>query len=242
MGYRDSFYKNYYRTQGSQYDSASLPEKIAASQKNYKHEVVTFIPAKDSKILELGCGYGPLLLLLRDLGYSNASGIDVSPEQVSLAKEQGLDNVQLGSAEEHLSNSNEKYDVIIGVDLIEHFTKDELVSLLELIKNSLNPNGVVLFRTPNCDGLFGSTYAYGDFTHEIYLNYQSAQQLMLSAGFSEVEVNASHIEVAGFFKNLIRKLLWLEVVVASRLILFASGKSSRNVLYTPNLVIKAVSA
>ncbi len=242
MGYREEFYKNYYQTQGSKYDTGSLEEKIAAAQSIYKREVLQYLNDKSASILELGCGHGALLLLLADLGYEHVAGIDVSEEQVALAKEQGLNNVKQTSIDSFLTGSDEKFDVIIGIDLIEHFTKDELVTLLQLIRNSLKPNGVVIFRTPNCDAPFGSTYSFGDFTHEVHLNFLSAQQLMLGTGFHDVEILPSYIEVGGFLKNLIRKIIWLEVIILSRLILFASGKSSKNVLLTPNMIIKATGA
>jgi hypothetical protein len=112
------------------------------------------------------------------------------------------------------------------------------VELLNLCRKNLSDDGLMIFRTPNMDAPFASTFAYGDFTHEVRLNYSSALQLMLSAGFSNVEVKPSFIN-AGGAKELLRKLSWGIVKFFSKLTLFASGKSTRNVLLTPNLVIKA---
>ena len=50
------------------------------------------------------------------------------------------------------------------MDIIEHFTKNELVELLSLIKNKLNPGGKAIFRTPNLDAPLTTVFANGDFT------------------------------------------------------------------------------
>jgi len=128
----------------------------------------------------LGCGSGSLLMALKMAGYTNLLGMDLSDEQVKMAHEMGVSEVVLGDAMQFLRDASEGFDVITGMDIIEHFTKDELVELLQLIKGKLNPGGVAIFRTPNMDAPVASAFALGDFTHENYLNASSAEQVMLS--------------------------------------------------------------
>ncbi|MDQ3073736.1 MAG: class I SAM-dependent methyltransferase [Bacteroidota bacterium] len=192
----------------------------------------------DSHVLDIGCGYGELLMLLNAKGFTNTSGIDISPQQIELAKELNVPNVQVADAFTYLYTQKNTFDLITGIDIIEHFSKDELVRLLSNIKHSLKEGGIAIFRTPNMDAPFTSTYAFGDFTHQSFLNYSSAEQLFRSIGFSDVQVLPSYIKVKGKFRELLRKVIWKYVTLHSKLVLFATGKSTKGVYFTPNLLIK----
>lgn len=240
MTYRDRFYKNYFKTQASRYADAPEANQIAISKETLAAEILPLIPSnKEVSILELACGHGTLLGLLQESGYTNTAGIDISDDQVEKSKQLGVANVKCGDIQSFLSQSGESYDVIIGVDIIEHFTKSELLSLLEAIKERLNPGGQVVFRTPNCDALLGTTYCYGDFTHEIYLNYFSAEQVMLTMGFTSINISNSYIGVRNPIKNLFRSVLWVILKFWCKVVLFASGRSAKKVAFTPNLIISA---
>jgi len=240
MDYRDQFYKNYYQTQASRYSGASEAERIREAQTALTKEVLPLLPlGKDVSILELGCGHGTLLSLLQKSGYAGAKGIDISADQVEKAQDLGVENVQCSDIEKYLSNSTESYDVIIGIDIIEHLTKSELLSILELIRGRLNPGGRVIFRTPNCDAPLGTTFYFGDFTHDIYLNYFSAEQIMLTMRFKAIQIAPSYIGVSNPLKNFFRAILWFKLKVWWKMVLFASGRSSKKVIFTPNLIISA---
>ena len=240
MDFKKPLYQDYFKTQVSRLGNPDIENKIQLGHLYYKKEIIPLLPVnKESKILEVGCGYGSLLLLLEELGFINTSGLDVSQEQIALAKQLGLTNVECTDAFEYLRNKEDAYDVIIGVDIIEHFSKNELMEFLSLAKAALKNNGLVIFRTPNGDAPFGSTYYFGDFTHEVVLNTFSAQQIMLTSGFVNVAVSSSLIRTAGILKNTIRALVWYVITVFSKISLFASGKSTKNVLFSPNLIIRA---
>ena len=252
---RKKLYKNYFQNQVSRSGDKDIHKKLNEDHLQLKNEIIPLLPAdKNIRILDIGCGYGGLLLLLQKSGYKNTEGIDISEEQVKIAKELGLKNIKQTDMVAYLESNNDEFDVIIGIDIIEHFNKPELISLLEKIKRALRTKsqitnhksqitngGMAIFRTPNTDAPFGSTYYFGDYTHESFLNYSSAEQLFLSLGFQQVRILPSYIRVKGT-KNLIRSFLWFFVVLACKITLFASGKSTKTVLLTPNLIILAHSA
>ncbi len=241
MAIRDKFYKSYYTFQESRHGSSSLNEATFNSQWILAKEVLSLVPTdRDSVILDLGCGYGSLVSMLKNNGYSSVKGVDISEEQVQKAQELGISEVVHSDLFNYLNKDDITYDCIIGIDIIEHFSKEELMKLLSLIKTKLKKSGKVIFRTPNGDAPFGSTYYYGDFTHEVVLNYFSAEQIMLTSGFNSVEILSSCVKVPGFLKNLIRSILWPFVKFACKIILFASGKSTSNLFFTPNLIITAI--
>ena len=240
MDFKKPLYKNYFKTQVARLGNPEIRQKINASHLYYRKEIIPLLPKdKSCKILEVGCGYGALLLLLKELGYCNVTGIDISQDQIRVGKELGVENIKNVDVFEYLQNKKGAFDTIVGVDVIEHLPKARLMEFLGLSYASLTSNGSTIFRTPNGDAPFGSTYYWGDFTHEIVLNAFSAEQIMLTAGFSELEVFPSLIKTSGFLKNIIRSITWSVIALCSKIILFASGKSAKQVLLSPNLIIHA---
>src|SRR6185503_3340496 len=68
-------------------------------------------------ILDVGCGTGANLEMLREFG--KAEGVDVSPEALSFCRARGLENVRLGAAEA-LPYDDNSFDLATGLDVVEH--------------------------------------------------------------------------------------------------------------------------
>ena len=240
MTYRDTFYKDYFQQQARRNTlSDSLEEKLNWDQRIYIDELLHLLPKdRSASILDLGSGYGSLCHWLKQKGYNNVQAIDTSPEQVQRAKELGIP-VELCDVHSAL-NSEETYDIIFAIDFIEHFDKEELVELLKEMISQLNPNGKLVLRTPNIDAPIGSFYAFGDFTHGVVLNKHSAIQLLLACGAYEVNCHPSSMRVKGVMKNTFRKLLWVVVRATMKIVLFATGRRTSAISYTPNLVIEVL--
>jgi 2-polyprenyl-3-methyl-5-hydroxy-6-metoxy-1,4-benzoquinol methylase len=237
--FRDTLYEQYFKTQAGRRISDTEGSDLKSHWTQLDHEVLPLLPVNKSvSILDIGCGYGSLIMLLKNKGYTDVRGIDISPGQVEKAHELGVTEVSLANVFDYLADKPAQFDVITGIDIIEHFSKDELLNLLNAIKSSLKPGGVAIFRTPNMDAPIASAYAYGDYTHQCLLNYSSARQIMLASGFNGVEILPSYMGVSGALKNAVRSFLWGIVQFQHKLILFASGRSGREVLFTPNIVIK----
>lgn len=193
--------------------------------------------SKEAIIFDMGCGSGSLLKVLQKRGYQNCTGMDISPEQVKQAADFGVKNVVLGNAINYVKSEQEACDLLLGMDIIEHFTKDELVELLLHIRKFLRPGGRAIFRTPNLDAPLATAFANGDFTHENYLNASSAAQVMLACGFSEVKVLPSYMNTYHPVKEILRKFFWTVVKLRCKVALFATARSSKNILLTPNMLI-----
>ena len=237
--YRELLYNDYFNSQSGRTFHLDIQKKLITDSRTLKKEILPFLPSdKNAAILDMGCGFGSLIYTLKQNGYKNLKGIDLSEGQVKVAHEIGLNEIELQDLLPYLKSHTASFDVITGIDIIEHFSKDELIELLTIIKRSLKPSGIAIFRTPNNDAPFATIYSRGDFTHENYMNASSAEQLMLSMGFKEIVVKNSHILGAGFIKEIIRNIIWKLYTVRVRLLLFASGRGSKNVLLSPNMIIK----
>lgn len=177
----------------------------------FKHYEMKILPwlklyKTSSNILELGCGPGYMLRFLKNNGYNNTTGIDISNEQVELAKSKGF-NVYKSDVFEFLSNNKTKWDVIFALDFVEHFSKEELFEMMELIYNNLESDGCLIIRTPNAEGLLPNTIIYGDLTHSTILTQNSLSQLLKYFGFNNL-IFFENSPIPKNFKGIFRTIFW----------------------------------
>lgn len=189
----------------------------------------------EDSILELGCGPGYFLSFLKKQGFQNVEGIDISEEQVHIAVEQGLD-AKVGDVFEYLTTIENAFSLIIAVDLIEHFTKDELVHLVPLIFKALKKGGIFIIQTPNGEGLFPNQVIYGDLTHSTIFTHRSLQQLLEISGFTSFrfeELSPTPKNFAG----IIRVILWKGVKILANFVrMIETGKTQD--LWTENMICR----
>ena len=142
----------------------------------------------DSLILDLGCGRGEWLELLRDNGY-RARGIDLNRVVIEQCQSRGLDVLE-GDVIDYLqSMPDDSVAVITGFHIIEHLPFEILVKLLNEAFRVLRHRGLVIFETPNpANVLVGSCNFYFDPTHRNPLPSLMTQFLGQYCGFAEVEI------------------------------------------------------
>jgi 2-polyprenyl-3-methyl-5-hydroxy-6-metoxy-1,4-benzoquinol methylase len=177
VSFRQDLYGRYLST----FKSRQVPPSTAWWEHKYL-PLLADLP-RNASILEIGCGSGELLGFLSQRAFSNCRGIDISPEQVALATQRGLP-VALGDVFEVLLD--EKYQAIIAVDVLEHFTRDELLRLAPLLFEALEPHGRLLIQTANGAGLFPRQVIYGDLTHLTIFTPESLAQLLVPCGFADL--------------------------------------------------------
>lgn len=239
--YRKTLYNKYYQTQSGRRSEREINDKLKQDSWHFQQEIIPLLPKVVSQpnIIDIGCGFGSLVHALQQQGYQKVRGIDLSPDQVAEAEKIGIKGVEQADLIEYLKKHPNTFDVIIGIDIIEHFSKDELVEILEIIQLGLCSKGIAVFRTPNADALFSSLYMFGDFTHETILNNSSAEQLFHSTGFSKVTVTGSCMKIKNPIKEFLRIILWKLTKVFSKTFIFASGRSSKGLIFSPNIIISA---
>lgn len=105
----------------------------------------------DAKILDVGCGDGFHLRLLREFGNKNwtLEGLDASEKAVGAANRLGT-KVHLGTAENNDLPEN-TYDLAFLIQTVEHVEKPSEV--LPAICRILKPNGKLVIVTDNTDSL-----------------------------------------------------------------------------------------
>ena len=161
---------------------------------------------KKAFILDAGCGYGKLLQVLSTKGYSNVYGVDISPEQVEVAKQSGV-GASRGDVIDYLESHKNTYDLITGIDIIEHFDKQEVLLFLDACFMALRSGGRLILQTPNAASPWGMMYRYGDFTHETSFTPELLKNLLVMHGFSNIEYREAGPVASGLF-SIIRFVVW----------------------------------
>jgi 2-polyprenyl-3-methyl-5-hydroxy-6-metoxy-1,4-benzoquinol methylase len=175
--------------------------------RTYAHYLRGWLPRdKDAKILEAGCGHGNMLFALKSWGYTNVQGIDCSEEQVHLARRR-FPNVELGDVLDGLPGKKDEYDMILGIDFLEHLSLDEAVHFLEASRSALCESGRLVLQIPNAGCVRGGEVAWGDVTHCRAYAVSAIAQLLRLCGFVAVEFRETGPVILGF-SSLLRWVLW----------------------------------
>jgi len=171
---------------------------------------------RDARILELGCGAGNLLALLREHGFTRVEGVDVSAEQVALAAARGV-SARVADARELLASHAGDFAAIVACDFIEHFDRDELLELTAAIQRALVAGGRLILHTPNGEGLMPGQVIFGDLTHLTVFTPGSLEQLLRLAGFTDFAFSESGPAPFGL-RGRLRVLAWKLVKLVANLV------------------------
>jgi SAM-dependent methyltransferase len=100
------------------------------------------------RVLDAGCGNGFFMQLLRDLGFQDVRGIDLSEPWLEECRNKNL-LVERRAIEE--ITGEEQYDLILLMDVIEHLASPSQV--LASLHGALAEGGRLYLNVPVCDSL-----------------------------------------------------------------------------------------
>jgi 2-polyprenyl-3-methyl-5-hydroxy-6-metoxy-1,4-benzoquinol methylase len=204
----------------------------------YRRDIRPLLPAPAAgPVVDIGCGQGDLVRLMQADGF-DAEGIDISPEQAALAHAAGITGVRHGDFRAILAEQPSRYAAITATDLLEHFTKPEVLVTFDDVAAALTPGGVFVARVPNAVSPLGGHIQAGDFTHDTSFTARSIRQLAAAAGF-EVVLTRSSPPVAHGLASTARAAVWQVVSACYRVALAAETGSLRGHIVTQNLTFAA---
>lgn len=145
--------------------------------------------ADRTNVLDIGCGRGEFLDLMREIGVP-AKGIDLGAESVAQCTEKGLD-AEVADLFEWLGPDKAgEFDGIFASQIVEHIEPGRLPEMIRLCAESLRRGGVLVFETPNPDCLaIFATYFYLDPTHTRPVPRQLLEFYMEEAGIGFIEIH-----------------------------------------------------
>jgi SAM-dependent methyltransferase len=204
----------------------------------YRRDIRPLLPPPAAgPVVDLGCGRGELVRLMQLDGY-DAEGIDISPEQVALARAAGVDRIRQGDFRAILAAHPAHYAAITATDLLEHFTKPEVLRTFDDVSAALAPGGVFVGRVPNAVSPLGGHIRDGDFTHQTSFTARSIHQLATAVGFGSVQSRSSP-PVAHGLASAARVAVWQAVSACYRIALAAETGMLRGHIVTLNLTFAA---
>ena len=128
------------------------------------------------KILDVGCGTGANLEMLKK--YGESEGVDVSDDALEFCKSKGL-KVHKGLAEE-LPFADETFDLVTALDVIEHLD-DDIAGLKEMFR-ILKKGGKTLIFVPAFMWLWGVQDDISN--HRIRYTKKQIVERLQKAGFT----------------------------------------------------------
>jgi O-antigen chain-terminating methyltransferase len=152
------------------------------------HVPVFTAAAGGGLVLDIGCGRGEFLMLLKDARII-ARGVDTNPEMIAEARARGLDAVE-GDALEYLTSlPDASLGGAIASQVVEHLPPASVITLLSAVFDKLRPGAPIVLETinPACWLAFFSSYLR-DFTHVWPVHPETLQYLVQATGFSRVEI------------------------------------------------------
>jgi SAM-dependent methyltransferase len=231
--FREEFYRDYvthFKGEAAGYGDVGHARGLTKNEERFGK---LLRPYRHARILELGCGPGFFLNYLKRTGYTSFAGLDVSTEQIRLAQQHGLP-AEEGDVLEHLKSLSEEIDVIVAIDFIEHFTRDELMLLFKSVHKALRPGGLLIVQTPNGAGWMPGRHIWGDITHMTVFTPKSLKQLLSLHGFRNphfAETGPAPHGIAG----IVRFLGW-QLVRATLLLVKYLETGSGQRIWTKNMI------
>lgn len=218
--FRIELYKQYIST----FKKFISTENAKSSQSNKKVLKKRYIPLlkdfdKDAAIIDLGCGAGNFLQSLKDEGFVNLFGIDISEQQIEKALSKMV-NARKINVFDFIETNKKKFNIIFALDFVEHFQKKELLKLFSGIYDMMSEDGVLIIHTPNGEGLFPNQRIYGDLTHLTIFTQNSLVQILRIVNFTEIkfyETGPVSKNIIGFIRLILWKLI-TAIVKAIRLV------------------------
>jgi SAM-dependent methyltransferase len=148
--------------------------------------------AKQGPVLEIGCGRGEFLGLLRDAGIQ-AQGVDIDPGMIQWARREGFDVIQDDALRFLQADpAPGPYQGVFCAHFIEHLTPEQVVQFLEGVRRVLAPGGRLVAVTPNpgCYAVLSHDF-WWDPTHVRFYEVALVEFLCRQAGF-EVESSGTN--------------------------------------------------
>ena len=165
-------------------------DQFRGSPEEIRQRLLDYPPifAGASDVLDLGCGRGEFLALLREHGV-RARGIDVNQTMVDVCHDRGLE-AQTGDALGYLTGLRDgSLGGLFSAQVVEHLEPGYLARVLDIAFDKLRPGAPIVLETinPACWFAFFESYIR-DLSHVRPIHPETLQYLLVASGFQRVEI------------------------------------------------------
>jgi SAM-dependent methyltransferase len=221
MNDQDIDYSIYYR------EFHDDSEEHAKSMSLYLQNLLRpFLPEPgEFRVLDIGCGMGFALQAMRDAGFGDVYGIDISAEQVAACKGKGLPVELVCDSAGFLRKHHGVFDIVLLMDVLEHLPVPDQIPFLRSIHYAMSDKARLIITVPNASSPLSGRWRYNDHTHHCSFTEHSLHFVLANAGFSKIEILSEPLPQrpslrlwragarAQFRKSLVR-YLWGQLLAA----------------------------
>ncbi len=175
------------------YKYVGFEDKFRGSQHEIRDRLAAYVQLFEgsSDVLDVGCGRGEFLDLLRERGIS-ARGVDLNDEMAAVSRSRGLDATSGDALSYLLAQPDGSLGGLFAAQVVEHLEPDYLMRFLDTAYHKLRPGSKIVLETinPACWFAFFSSYIR-DITHVRPLHPDTLRYLVTASGFQKVTVRYS---------------------------------------------------
>ncbi len=178
------------KEQLSPYQYSDFEQRFRGDENQVKEKLKKYLPifSHTDQIVDIGCGRGEFLDLLREQG-KEAEGIDISLSMLRIAREKGLKCRKSDALEFLKEKEEESLGGIFSAQVIEHLDPDYLREMVLESFRVLKKDGPIVLETVNPLSLFALSNIYFlDVTHRKPLHPEYMRYLLESSGFHDVNI------------------------------------------------------
>jgi SAM-dependent methyltransferase len=170
------------------YKYVGFEDRFRGSQADIRSRLESYVPmfAGARDVLDVGCGRGELLDLLRQAGVPS-SGLELNHEMAETCRARGLE-VAEGDLLSYLQALPDgALGGLIAIQVVEHLEPDYLMRALDVAYHKLRPGSPIVLETinPACWFAFFASYVR-DLTHVRPLHPDTLTYLLTASGFTRV--------------------------------------------------------
>jgi O-antigen chain-terminating methyltransferase len=162
-----------------------LVDALRGGSGEIRHRLGRYLPwlKVAAPVLDLGCGRGELLLLLREAGVA-AAGVEGDPALAGAARRRGLEVLEGDVLEVLAAQPDASRGAVTAIHLAEHLEPGRLLTVLDQVRRVLRPGGLLLVESPDPRSLVvGGSLFWLDPTHVRPLLPETLELLLETAGF-----------------------------------------------------------
>jgi SAM-dependent methyltransferase len=163
----------------------ALLEAFRGPEAEIRHRLDHYLEALAAAgpVLDLGCGRGELLLLLREAGVE-AAGIEGDAAVAETSRRRGLDVFEGDVLAVLESLPVASRSAVTAMHLFEHLEPETLLAVLSEIRRVLRPGGLLIVESPNPHSLrVGASLYWVDPTHRRPLMPETLELYLKTCGF-----------------------------------------------------------
>lgn len=155
----------------------------------YRDLMAPFVNTLDKKspVLDYGCGTGLLVNALRELGFENVAGIDISAEQIAMSKKHIAGCDVIVDLADYCARHEKRYGTIFFMDVLEHIDRSQQIQTIKRLEQLTQPGGKLVISVPNANSSFSTKWLYQDWTHHIAFDENSLEFVLRNSGYDDIQ-------------------------------------------------------